>query len=197
MGAIALGGGLAYGYKTFLGAPSGGKAPPMIKADKSPAKTQPTDPGGKQFTGQTMKVMNGRLTDGSDSTAQSSSTNEDGVRSVKTLAITPPGSAPQQPPAASGPPGAVAMPGVYVIDPLRRAPPQPSPQQQALMAQQPQLAPPAPSPQAPRTITLPPPSRVEAPPPPAAPVTPVAKAPPRVAAATTAPAAGSTAAPGC
>ena len=182
VGAIALGGGLAYGYKTLLGSPTNGKAPPMIRADKSPAKTQPTDPGGKQFAGQTMKVMNGRLTDGSDSTSQSSSTSEDGVRSVKTLAITPPGSTAVQQPATGGPPGPVAMPGVYVIDPLRRAPPQASPQQQALMAQQPQLAP-----QAPRTITLPPPSRAEAPSPPAAPVTPVAKAPPRVAVATTAP----------
>ena len=183
VGAIALGGGLAYGYKMFLGSSVSGKAPPMIKADKSPSKTQPTDPGGKQFTGQAMKVMNGRLTDGSESSAQASSTSEDGVRTVKTLAITPPGAPAQQPPAVSGPPGgSVAMPGVYVIDPLRRAPPQPSQQQQALMAQQPQLAPPA-APQAPRTITLPPP-RAEAPPPPSAAITPVAKAPPRVAVAT-------------
>ena len=63
VGAIGLGGGLAYGYKTFLGSAAPGKTP-IVKADKSPAKTQPVDAGGKTFANQGVKVMGGRLTDG-------------------------------------------------------------------------------------------------------------------------------------
>jgi hypothetical protein len=189
VGAIALGGGLAYGYKMFLGPPAAKGAPPVLKADKSPAKTQPSDPGGKQFAGREIKVMNGRLTDGG-SEAASSSAGEDGVRRVQTMAVTPQGSLATPPPQPAGPPGAVAMPGVYVVDPLRRGPPQPSPQQQQLVSQAPPAPPqvsiqPQTPPQAPRVVSLPPP-RQEVAPPTAAPVTPVAKAPPpRVATATT------------
>jgi hypothetical protein len=186
VGAIGLGGGLAYAYKTFLGPTPGGK-PPVVKADKSPAKTAPADPGGKQIANQGIKVMNGRLTEGGNapngSLGQSASTaaSEDGVRRVSTLAVRPDGSmAPPmpQPPPAVGPPPAtpVGVPGMQVVDPLRRAPPAgmpgmmtvnpPAPPQQAAV-------PPPASPA--RTITLPPP-RAELPP--AAPPTKVAVAAP-------------------
>jgi hypothetical protein len=51
VGAIASGGGLAYAYKTLIGPPSA-SAPPVVRADSRPAKTQPADPGGKQFAHQ-------------------------------------------------------------------------------------------------------------------------------------------------
>jgi hypothetical protein len=48
VGAIALGGGLAFAYKQLL-APQGIGKPPIVKADRAPARTAPADVGGKQF----------------------------------------------------------------------------------------------------------------------------------------------------
>lgn len=58
--AIAVGGGLAYGYKT-LGGRSDGKTP-IVRADPAPAKTRPTDPGGKDVAHTDKKFIN-RLAD--------------------------------------------------------------------------------------------------------------------------------------
>ncbi len=44
--AVVVGG--AYGYKTFLGGKGGG-VPPLIKAEMTPSKEVPANPGGKQF----------------------------------------------------------------------------------------------------------------------------------------------------
>ena len=55
--AVAIGGGLAFVYKTFG---QGGKrigAPPLVAKASTPAKVAPTDPQGKQFENTNKKVM--------------------------------------------------------------------------------------------------------------------------------------------
>jgi hypothetical protein len=44
--AVVVGG--TYGYKTYFGG-KGGSAPPLIKAEMTPSKEAPADPGGKQY----------------------------------------------------------------------------------------------------------------------------------------------------
>lgn len=56
VGAIAVGGGLAYGYKSFSGG-SDGKAP-VVRADKAPAKAKPVDPGGKDIAHTDKRFLN-------------------------------------------------------------------------------------------------------------------------------------------
>ena len=128
--AVGLGYGLAQGYKMLLGSPSDSTTP-VVKGESAPAKTIPTDPGGKQFAHSDSKVM-GRLGDGvpaSDETgsAPASDTDGSGTRKVQTVvvgrdgAIVPP-AAPAAAPAQSAPPAAeppgqsVAVPGLTVID---------------------------------------------------------------------------------
>ena len=189
VGAIGLGGGLAYGYKTFLGSAAPGKTP-IVKADKSPAKTQPVDAGGKTFANQGVKVMGGRLTDGgTGDDAQSGSSQgtmgDDGVRRVSTVAVRPDGSlsAPQPQPCNVLPPMANVVPGMSVVNPIRPVGPGAYPQQQASAPMQPQVGSGQPMPQQ-KVIILPPP-RAEAPPAPPPPVTrSAAPVQPRVASAT-------------
>ena len=61
VGAIVAGGGLAYGYKMFGGSKDTGK-PPVVRADKSPAKSKPADAGGKDVAHTDKKFLN-RLAD--------------------------------------------------------------------------------------------------------------------------------------
>jgi len=121
--AVGLGYGLAQGYKMILGGPSD-PGTPVVKGDSAPAKTVPTDPGGKQFAHADSKVM-GRLGDGppaSDETGSATPTDTDsGTRKVQTVvvgrdgAIVPP-SAPEAPADAAPPGGSVSVPGLTVID---------------------------------------------------------------------------------
>lgn len=57
IGALALGGALAFAYKTG-GSPklASGDAPPLIKADDKPVKVSVAEPGGKQFPHQNKKI---------------------------------------------------------------------------------------------------------------------------------------------
>ncbi len=180
IGAIGLGGGLAYAYKTYLG-PTQREQTPVLKADKTPAKTQPTEPGGKQFANQGIKVMGTRLTDGNSigeagtASLGSSAVSEDGVRSVRTVPIRPDGQmvapVPQAPPLPGS--GSAAPPGMVVVgDPLRRGPQLQSGSAPPPAQQQVAVAPVTRDVGAPRNITLPPP-RAESPP-----LAPQAKAPP-------------------
>ena len=121
--AVGLGYGLAQGYKMILGGPSD-PGTPVVKGDSAPAKTVPTDPGGKQFAHADSKVM-GRLGDGppaSDETGSATPTDTDsGTRKVQTVvvgrdgAIVPP-AAPEAPAEAAPPGDSVAVPGLTVID---------------------------------------------------------------------------------
>jgi hypothetical protein len=127
--AVGLGYGLAQGYKMILGGPAD-PGTPVVKGDSAPAKTVPTDPGGKQFAHADSKVM-GRLGDGppaSDETGSATPTDTDsGTRKVQTVvvgrdgAIVPPAAPvtaaePAPPPAAEPPNQSVAVPGLTVID---------------------------------------------------------------------------------
>lgn len=87
VGAIAVGGGLAYGYRMLGGGKDGGK-PPVVRADKAPAKVKPADSGGKDVAHTDKKFLN-RLT-------------EDG-KSAATAAAVPTGLAPQPAPIATAP----------------------------------------------------------------------------------------------
>ncbi len=123
-GAIFVGGGLAYGYKAFLGGGATGN-PPMVKSASEPSKIKPADAGGKQFAHTDSKIM-GRLGDGSSAaTATSTASGEldaNGTRKVSTLVVGRDGSI-QAPPAAAADPvtdpaGNVAVPGMMVVDAL-------------------------------------------------------------------------------
>lgn len=118
--AIGLGYGLAQGYKLMTqNAPDG--ATPVIKGESEPAKTLPTDPGGKQFAHTDSKIM-GRLGEGAPSSApaaeaSASDLDANGARRVQTLVVGSDGS--MTPPAAPDAPvttGTVAVPGLTVVD---------------------------------------------------------------------------------
>lgn len=131
IGAIAVGGGLAYGYKILLG-PAGqsdGK-PPVVTSGAHPTKVRPEEPGGRQFSHTDSKIMD-RL----DTNRTSSGTNPDGTRRVNTIVIGRDG-APVPPISAPTPSGnapinpVVSVPGLTVVDAFagaRAQAPQPPP----------------------------------------------------------------------
>ena len=64
VGAIGLGGAMAYTYKTFV-APSGGRAPVIKAADSGPNKVKPEVPDGKVVPHTDKKLLNRLGEDGS------------------------------------------------------------------------------------------------------------------------------------
>ncbi len=91
-GALLFGGGMAYGYKTFLG-PVDPSATPLIKTDSIPSKVKPDDPGGRKFAhsenkimGGSNKVMGGPLGGGSEGGPSA-----EGARKVQTVEVRPDG----------------------------------------------------------------------------------------------------------
>jgi len=140
IGAIVIGGGMAYGYKKITGGGNPQGDPPVIKSAEFPSKTKPADAGGKQFPYSDTKIM-GRLGDGtsqasaeeannsqdsasgsSDTTANASATddNNGGARKVSTLVVGRDGSI-QAPPPASEPDhgpqqGFSGVPGTSLVD---------------------------------------------------------------------------------
>lgn len=98
VGAIVVGGGLAYAYTSLVAGGSG--QPPVIKSASGPSKIKPADPGGKKFANAESKLM-GRLNEGSGAAADAS-----GVKKVSTVpvaadgSLVPPPEAPAQAPAA-------------------------------------------------------------------------------------------------
>ena len=125
VGAIAIGGGMAYAYKTFIKPSSGGQVA-KLTAPKGPAKVQPVEPGGKQFPNQDSKLQN-RLGDGSSTAAPSDG--EGGVRRVPVLSVGRDGSMSAPVPAQP----AAAVPGMVVQMPAA-APPAPTASQAAPVA---------------------------------------------------------------
>lgn len=127
-GAIVVGSGMAYSYKTFFNGSSNG-APPIIKSANEPAKIKPVDGGGKQFAHTDSKIM-GRLGDGSGVAAGASVTADpagagevdaSGTRKVSTLvvgrdgSIQAPAAAPVETEMADN---SVTVPGMTVVDGL-------------------------------------------------------------------------------
>jgi hypothetical protein len=66
LGAIALGGALAFAYKQSGGGIGSGEAPPVITADARPVKELPDQPGGKEFPHKN-KLIYDRLQNGDES----------------------------------------------------------------------------------------------------------------------------------
>jgi hypothetical protein len=164
VGAIAVGGGLAYGYRMFSGGKPSGK-PPIVKADSTPAKAKPAEPGGKEEAHKDKKFVN-RL---GEQPAQQSA-----VASGS-------GAAPQAVASAPADPEAPRKVTTLIVNKDGTI----TPQAQPLPAAQPPAAPP-PAPVAPQPVGSVPGMVVEGfpPRPPVRqaavepPVTPVAKAPP-------------------
>ncbi len=169
VGAIVVGGGLAQGYKYFLGSGAGGD-PPVIKSASGPAKVKPADAGGKQFPHADSKIM-GRLGDGASATGSASAaadSDPNGSRKVATLVVGRDGSiqapaataAPVEPaqPAAPVAVATVSVPGMTVVDAFGNQP-KPSAAEVAAVAppaapanQKIFVSPPAAPPQKPVTI---------------------------------------------
>ncbi len=72
IGAVAVGGGLAYFYKSSIG---GGEGPSLITADSTPIKEEPADPGGREFPNRN-KVIYDRLIDDESSSTQETASAE-------------------------------------------------------------------------------------------------------------------------
>ncbi|MGH6826587.1 MAG: SPOR domain-containing protein [Methyloceanibacter sp.] len=193
LGAIALGGALAFAYKQSGGA-MGGAEPPVVQADSRPVKEAPQQPGGKEFPHKN-KLIYERLQNGDQPEAERIVPRQEEL-AMPAMPGTAPGAAPMQPPAvatvddpnaADGgprrvktlivrPDGSVMPPPEAPAAPQQAAPvPAPAPQQQMAAAEpampampMPQAAPaPAPAPVA------------EAAPAPAADPAPVAAIPPK------------------
>jgi hypothetical protein len=115
VGAIGLGGGLAYGYKMFFATPMPKGGAPVVKAPAQPTKTQPADPGGRKFANTESKVME-RLPSDADPAGDDTG----GARRVQVIPVTRDGALAAPPP--SGPPAApaqvvstTAVPGLTVV----------------------------------------------------------------------------------
>lgn len=135
VGAIVIGGGMAYGYKKLTGAAGATGTPPVVKSDDFAAKTKPADAGGKQFPYSDTKIM-GRLGDGTsppssdESNGASAGTSDSatdapaddgGPRKVSTLVVGRDGSImpPATPTQDQAPPpssGATGVPGTSIVD---------------------------------------------------------------------------------
>jgi cell division septation protein DedD len=68
LGAIALGGALAFAYKQSGGGIGAGDQPPIVQADARPVKEVPDDPGGKDFPHKN-KLIYDRLQNGDEAEA--------------------------------------------------------------------------------------------------------------------------------
>jgi hypothetical protein len=173
VGAIVLGGGLAYGYKAMTGGSSSGKLP-ILRADSAPTKAQPTEPGGKQVAHTDKKFLN-RLTEDRNARPVPVSIQPpppereaaDGPRRVPTLVVNRDGTIANgdAPPAVR--PSSSGVPGLLVdgLSP-RMPPPQrdiepPAPPPRASIPVEPP-APPAPPPR--RVAAAPPAAAIEPPP---------------------------------
>jgi hypothetical protein len=197
VGAIGLGGGLAYAYKMFGGTGASGRAP-MVRADAGPNKTKPAVPGGKEFAHTDKKLLNrlgddaGAQDDGTSAGPGETAEREDGdpnaPRRVRVIPVTPGAPLPQM-----GPPGPAAGPGVtakgqtavnplpgITLDNVGGPPPRPpvAPRPGAVPAAPPMMAPANPQPPvklAAAPVNVPPPAAE----PPAAPKKAAAAAPAR------------------
>ena len=140
VGAIALGGGMAYGYKTYMKPSASSAVIGKVSAPKGPAKTAPAEAGGKQFPNQDSKLA-GRLGDGSAPAVQ--------------VAEAPP-AGPSAPPSNNAPDleGVKRVPTVVVGRDGSIGAPAPVP---GMMIQQTPIRPPQPALQVPVTESAPPP----------------------------------------
>lgn len=121
--AIGIGGGLAYGYKSFMGTSGSGKTPVVRTAD-SPSKIKPDEPGGKKFAHTDSKVL-GRLSDSSAQANAGGAADKDndpnGTRKVSTMVVGRDGSIvasqePERAPPSKLPDSSSPVPGMTIVD---------------------------------------------------------------------------------
>lgn len=137
--AIGLGGGLAYGYKSLTNGGSASGKLPILRADGSPTKALPADPGGKQIAHTDKKFIN-RLTEDRTQArpvpvsilpppeAERESSGDSGTRRVPTLVVNRDGSiAPTSSAQGSAPPPVSRVPGMVIegLAPRTQQPPSP------------------------------------------------------------------------
>jgi SPOR domain len=185
LGAVALGGALAFAYKQSGGAMGGGE-PPVVQADSRPVKEVPQQPGGKEFPHKN-KLIYERLQNGDQPEAERIVPRQEEL-AMPAMPGAAPGAAPMQPPAvatvddpnaADGgprrvktlvvrPDGSVMPPPEAPAAPQQAAPaeaaPAPAPQQQMAAAE-----PAMPAMPMPQAAPAPAPVAEAAPPPAAAP----------------------------
>ena len=113
--AIGLGGGAAYTYKTYGGKLMGGRAPVVLKADATPAKSLVDGQNDSAAAGNGDRVGNGVPQVVPTGDASNSDTAPVGARKVQTIAITP-GAAASGAQASNEPPlrPTLTMPGLAV-----------------------------------------------------------------------------------
>ncbi len=149
VGAIGVGGALAYGYRSFM-APNSGRVP-VVKADPN-VKAKPDFRGGKEFAGAERKAPESaaQREAGPDPAAPAEERAADGQspRVVKSIPIVPSGAAPAPEPPA-------AVPGITLY-----RPPQLPAQQAAAAAPPPAAQQPQPAPKIVQAPPPAPPSRV-------------------------------------
>lgn len=124
LGAIAVGGGLAFAFKTFVAPPAQQVAgTPLVKGTAAPAKVKPAEPGGTKFADQAPK-LNQSLSD------SQSASSDGGPRAVPTYKVEKDGtitaSATGEPlPAAPSASGGPSVPGLIIagLPPPRQAAP--------------------------------------------------------------------------
>jgi hypothetical protein len=120
IGAIGLGGAMAYTYKTFIATPT--RAPVVKVADPGPTKVKPSLSGGKEFAHTDKKLLN-RLDEesqrGAGAADDRASEDPNAPRRVRSIPISPAG----QTPLASAAP---AVPGITLdtLGPSGGTPPQ-------------------------------------------------------------------------
>jgi hypothetical protein len=171
IGAIALGGGLAYAYKAMTnGGRESGKLP-ILRADSAPTKAQPAEPGGKRMAHTDKKFIN-RLDEGSGPARPvpvsihppaPERESADGPRRVPTMIVNRDGTIASSAAAPPPSPPSSGVPGLLVDGLTPRMPP---PQRE--VAPPPQRAqpiePPAPAVPPRRVASAPPVAAVEPPP---------------------------------
>src|SRR5262249_62191457 len=123
IGAIGLGGAMAYTYKLFLSS-SRGRAPLIKVADGGPSKINPDTPGGREFAHTDKKLLN-RLGETGPAAAEPepqeerASDDPNAPRKVRVIPIAPGGGPPagtgaSAPPRPAGAPGMVSGPGLML-----------------------------------------------------------------------------------
>jgi hypothetical protein len=120
VGAILLGGGLAFVYKKVSNTADSGSTP-VVKAEKAPAKAKPATPGGKEVAHTDKRFLNSLSTnppaaEKSASPAAGATTESDGgPRKVTTMVVGRDGSLSSEPPVAPAPPPASSgVPGMVI-----------------------------------------------------------------------------------
>lgn len=161
VGSVALGGGMAYIYKTAFASRNSDQAQ-VVKAPREPARVAPTERGGKQLPNTTNNTVMNRVPPEGTSAAAGGTTDSTGVRRVSTVPVDR-NLAPMPP---APPTTSAGVPGMIVVGGSNPGMPPPLPPPS--FEQQPRAAAPLPpttqQPQQPRVAAAPPPPAVRPPP---------------------------------